>query len=123
MPGSEYEIQVVDCHAPVAPFCQENESFYSDPLTLRTSIYGDIIGNCTVTPCTPPGGPPVNVDDILAVLEVFSSVPGAIRKGRADLEPRDLDRVINITDALEVIRAFSGLPYPFVPPSVSDPCP
>ena len=37
-------------------------------------------------------------------------------------EPRDLDRLINVTDALEVLRACSGLPYRFVPPRAADPC-
>ena len=119
VPGSSYEIQVVDC---TDPRCLAQDSIFSFPLRLNTSAYGDTLRDCIQIPCAPPEGPPVNVNDALGVLKAFSSSLGAPRKARTDIEPADLDRVINVSDALEVIRAFSGLPYPFAP-SAPHPCP
>ena len=119
VPDSEYEIQLVDCHDPM---CSDNESNYSASLILRTSIFGDTIRDCATTPCAPPQGPPMDVIDKLAVVWAYVSMSFAPRKARVDMEPRDLDRIINITDILEALRAFFGLPYP-LEPSVTDPCP
>ena len=119
MPGSAYDIQVVDC---TDPACLNDPAVFSPALLLDTSAYGDILGNCSQVPCSPPGGLPVNVNDALGVLSAFSTSPGAPRKARADIEPADLDRKINVSDALRVLNAFSGVPYPETP-SVTDPCP
>ncbi len=105
VPGTVYEVRAVDCA------CDPSEPpAESEPLTIVTSRFGDItefLGNC---PVDPPDGAN-NVDDILAVLSKFSSATCAILKSRADLEPADLDRQINVSDALQTVRAFQGLPY------------
>ena len=64
----------------------------------------------------------MNLIDKLAVVWAFASQPIAPRKARMDLEPRNLDRLINISDILLSLRAFFGLPYP-LEPSAPDPCP
>ena len=45
----------------------------------------------------------------------------AILKARADLEPADLDLLINVTDVLNGVNAFVGLVYP-ASPSTNNPC-
>ena len=119
VPDSEYEIQIVDCQDPM---CLDNEEAYSEPLNLQTSIYGDTVRDCATNPCAPPEGSPMNLIDKLAVVWAFASHPVAPRKARVDLEPAELDRLINISDILFSLRAFFGLPYPYEP-SVADPCP
>ena len=70
--------------------------------------------SCSVAGCTVPDGGLADMTDILAILDKFSGVAGAIRKARADLEPSLLDFKINVTDVLQASRAFSGLAYPFL---------
>ena len=115
VPGGTYSIQVLD------ETCLPSlESRFSEPLDVATAIYGDTVLDLSESPPLPPDGA-VNVVDALAVLEAFGSVPGAIVKARADLEPACLDLKINVTDVLSSLAGFSGLSYPFTP-SAADPC-
>lgn len=112
VPGGTYRVEVMDEVLP---------STFSDPLEMTTAVYGDTVGNLSGDPPPPPNGPPVSIDDALAIIARFSSVPGAIILPRADLEPACVDFTINISDVLSSLRGFSGLPYPFTP-SAADPC-
>ena len=87
---------------------------------MTTAKWGDTILDLSFSPPGPPEGA-VNIDDALAVLGRFSSVPGAIVKARADLEPACLDLKVNVPDVLSTIAGFSGVPYPFAPAG-PDPC-
>ena len=60
--------------------------------------------------CTVPDDGPVAVDDALAILAKFSGEPRAMRKTRTELEPSLMDFRVAITDILQSLRAFSGLP-------------
>jgi hypothetical protein len=86
---------------------------------VSTSKWGDLVGDCGVTPCTPPDGV-VDFVDISAVVDKFKDLPGAPRKARADLSPDYLDKVIDFDDISSVVDAFRGFPYPFDGP---DMCP
>ncbi|MCH7872694.1 MAG: hypothetical protein IID33_13440 [Planctomycetes bacterium] len=115
VPGGAYQIQAIDdvCDLGV-------EAGVSDPLSMTTAIWGDTVRDLSVDPPPPPEGA-INIDDALAVLGRFSSVPGSIIKARADLEPACLDLKINVTDVLASLAGFVGLNYPFTP-TAADPC-
>ncbi len=115
--SSLYEIQVVDCK------CTDKEEVYSSPLTLETSNFADIVRDCTKIPCSPPEGGLITVLDFQAVVNAFTSSPGAVRKARADLEPNCLDLVINVSDWVEAVSGFNGLFYRFLPKDDMTPCP
>ena len=115
IPDAEYELQVLDSSCD-----PDNEDHYSLPLTLKTSRWGDVVGDCSTKPCGESNGG-VDIIDILATLFGFVGNIDAMIKARADLEPACPDLVINITDALRCVEAFQGLPYPFAP-TTEDPC-
>ncbi len=114
--GSVFDIQVVDCT------CIDQEGAYSPSLTLNTSKFADIVRDCTKSPCPPPEGGLITVLDFQAVVNKFTSAPGSVRKGRADLEPNCLDLVINVVDWLQAVSGFNGLSYRFLP-KATVPCP
>ena len=58
--------------------------------------------------------------DVTAVLVKFQNVGGP-EKARSDMEPSNVDFLINISDVTFVLNAFSGETYPFEPPG-SVPC-
>ena len=116
VPFGAYAIQVVKqaCGA-------GSEINFSPALTITNAKWGDTMEICGDDgPCTPPEGS-VNVSDVIAILGAFSSVPGAIVKPRADLEPATPDLTINVSDALAALTGFAGLPYPF-PITNASPC-
>lgn len=117
VPNGIFELQVVTETCDIG-----NEGSFSGAAQVTTSRLGDTIGNCSSNsvPCTPPDGS-ANINDVLAVLGAFTSVPNTITKPRADLEPSCPDLLINIADALLALTGFAGLNYPFNP-SFTDPC-
>ncbi|RME37399.1 MAG: hypothetical protein D6788_09535 [Planctomycetota bacterium] len=126
VPGAVYAVEAVEegCDRfsqPTACFSGSLCPPSADPLSIRTSLWGDVTGGCSVSPCTPPDGQVDVVTDLLAVLEKFRNAPGAPPKARADLEPAIPDRLVNISDALVVLDAFRGFSYPFSPPAAA-PC-
>jgi hypothetical protein len=118
VPGATYSVQSID------ESCQTGiEDNFSAALTLTTSLWGDVVQDCTPrpeSPCLPPDGSVDITTDVVGVLDKFSNVATAPLKARADLEPGDLDLIINITDVTMCVDAFRGEPYPFVPSGV--PC-
>ena len=115
VPGGAYHVDVISETCDLA-----NALDFSTPLPMTTPIWGDTVLDLAQTPPLPPEGA-VNIVDALAVLGRFASVPGAIIKARADLEPNCLDLLINVSDVLSSLAGFVGLPYPFTA-TAADPC-
>jgi len=116
IPGAAYELRAIDWNCDVGV-----ESSYSAPLELTTSMWGDVVEDCTTTPCGPPDGVIGVTTDVTAVLDKFKNAPGAPIKARVDLEPNTPDQRINIADVTHCLDAFRGAAYPF--PPGSNPCP
>lgn len=114
VPGAQFTVDAIllGCDQGVA-------ANFSAPLAVSTSVPGDVVGNCQVTPCTPANGFAENVD-ITAVLDKFKNLPSAPSKARADLDPATLDGRITISDVLRTLDGFVGDPYLYLAPN---PCP
>jgi hypothetical protein len=111
VPGALYDVQAIDCACGFS-----DESGYSSPLTVSTSIRGDIVGHCGVTPCTPPDGL-ADFGDISALVDKFKNVEGAPIKARADLSADVPNSKIDFMDISDCVDAFQGDPYAFDGPS------
>ena len=122
IPEGTYEIRLVDdACSPGA--CRT----FSDPLEVRMSEAGDVVGNDLTPPASAPQGI-VNFNDIAAVVSKFKNEPDAIRKARADIVgngPADPlpNRKVDFVDISCVVGAFSAEPCVPVGPPVDDPCP
>ena len=110
IPGGDYVVQ----HIALTCYNGGVQRF-SQSRTLKTSRWGDVVGNCSTLPCTPPDGTVGNID-IVAVLDKFKNAISGPRKARSDVEPRLLDQLINISDVTMTLNAFTGDPYPFAGP-------
>ncbi len=116
IPGATYEIQSIETGHDISV-----EDNFSAPVEIRTSIWGDIVRDCTTYPCGPPDGSVDITTDVTAVLDKFRNlgppaIPiAAVAKARADIEPQTPDQLINITDVSQVLNAFRGFGYPFSP--------
>ncbi|MGB2985633.1 MAG: hypothetical protein WBE26_07090, partial [Phycisphaerae bacterium] len=110
VPGGQYDIQAIHCECD--PTTEEN---YSPALTVWTSEWGDLVGDCAVTPCTPPDGD-ADYNDITAVVDKFRNLPGAVIKARADLAGDLPDMLVNFVDISGAVDAFRGVEYPFPGP-------
>ena len=117
VPGGEYCIRAISEGCAVAGVDE-----FSPNLPLATSVFGDVVGDTSTNPPGPPDGAVV-IADVLSVIAGFGSAPGAPLKARTDLEPGTVDRLINISDVLVDLAAFSGVPFPFAAPIGPPPCP
>jgi len=118
VPEAVYELQAI------RETCDlQAESHYSTSLQASTCLWGDIVEDCTTTPCGPPDGTIGVTTDVTAVLDKFKNEQGAPVKARCDIEPNVLDLKINISDVSFVLDAFRGWSYPFEGPGPVDPCP
>jgi len=117
VPSGTYIIEALDegCDRTI----EEN---YSAPLTISTSKWGDVVGDCTTNPCGPPDGIVNVTTDVTAVLDKFRNLEGAPIKARSDIDPNRPDQIINMTDVTHVLDAFRGFDYPFEP-GPPPPCP
>ncbi len=128
MPGSTYELDTILN----ATECKVTEEYgFSEPVAILTaSEWGDVVGDCDVTPCTVPDGV-VDFEDITAVVEKFRNEPGAPIKSRADLINSDVtnpepDRKVDFVDITFCVDAFRGFeqhPNPYLGPDPDDYCP
>ncbi len=114
VPGATYEVQAINC------WCDpSSESSYSEPLTIATSNWGDVVGNNfnSVLPgrWDPPQGV-VDFNDISSLVDKFKNVPEASRKVRMDVAGNLPDAVIDFVDISWVVEAFRSEPYPFAGP-------
>lgn len=113
IPNSTYDIQAIheDCDI-------LDEAAYSAPLTVKTSIWGDVVGAFIGGKWDPPDGSVDIATDVTAVLQKFQNAIEAPIKARADQDPSEPDREVNISDVTYVLNAFSGDPYPFSGPNL-----
>ena len=115
VPGAAFDVQVID------ELCDPaQESAYSAALPVTTSLYGDVVGDCSESGCSPPQGA-VDFDDISAIVDKFIGFPGALIKARSDITPETVDFKVDFTDIPDVVDAFLGLPYRY--PPRDPPCP
>jgi hypothetical protein len=116
VPGGTYRLQAITVGCSAA-----TDSNFSTTLEIDTSRWGDLVGHCATVPCTPPNGTVDVTTDVTAVLDKFKNLTGAPTKTRCDLEPDEVDLLINITDVTVCLDAFRGFGYPF--DAVPAPCP
>ena len=106
----------------IAGTCEPtDQTSFSEPIQVATSIWGDIVKDCTTTPCGPPDGGVDIVTDVTSVLDKFKNLANAPAKTRADVEPSLADLLINISDVTFVLNAFGGSAFPFAP-VIQTPC-
>lgn len=105
-PGASYTVDVID-ETSANPLC------FSEPVTIDTSVFGDVLTSCEQVPCSP-AGDGSNINDVIGTIAGFQSSPEAPSKTRTEMEPSALDLRLNVTDVLVQIAAFQGLPYPFL---------
>lgn len=112
VPDGTYEIQAVHISCGVV-----DESGFSVPLPIATSLWGDLAGSFDAeNQVWSPSDGRVDIPfDIIAILDGFASGPTAPLKVRTDIEPAIPDHKINITDATRALDAFSGVSFPFTP--------
>ena len=97
VPGGRYAVQAVD------NFCKlNNELSFSAPRSVTTSRFGDLVGTCTVQPCSPADHSVDIVTDVLAVLDKFANRAGAVIKVRAE----KLDFVLPPKDGVHLKNRF-----------------
>jgi len=117
VPGATYNVQAIDCDCNPG-----NEANYSEPLTINTSMWGDICNTYDGTHWTAPNGTIDVTLDVTACLEKFKNSFGAPIKARADVDPNTVDWKVNIsTDVTQILDAFKGQPYPFAGPGTCPP--
>jgi uncharacterized protein (DUF362 family) len=115
VPGGSYDIQAISqgCDAGAEPG-------YSAALPVDASgLWGDLVGDCELAPCTEPDGR-TDFIDIMAVVDKFKNEPGAPIKARADLAGDLPDLVVDFVDISYAVEAFRGEPYPFDGPTGCD---
>jgi len=106
VPGpSTYIVQWVDSS------CADlsNEDCFSDPVTVSTRQWGDIVApfGC----CSQP-----NFGDISKVVDKFQDKVGAPSKSETDLGGHVVDLKVNFADINLDVQAFQGAAYPFTGP-------
>ena len=108
VPGAEYDIQAVSCDP-------GNEAYFSPPLTVLTSRWGDVVD--PFNPPSPTQQP--DISDISAVVDKFKGASGAVIKARAQLHPNvpDPSASVDFADISACVDAFKGQSYPFSGPS------
>lgn len=112
IPGAVYDVQTVSAWCAPTRCSDFGEVVFTDPLTIRTSGWGDTVKDCQTVPCGAPNGT-VDIIDVLAILNKFINLPTAPKKVRVDLEPAVPDFVISIADAIHALFAFVHEPYSF----------
>jgi len=112
VPSATYEVQAIDCATDPG-----NEANYSTPLTINTSMWGDICNTYDGTHWTAPNGTIDVTLDVTACLEKFKNAFGAPIKARADVDGNTPEWKVNVsTDVTRILDAFKGQPYPFAGP-------
>jgi hypothetical protein len=109
---AEFTVQVVDSEC----FLDQEGSF-SEPLSYIAAGHGDIVGGAPGCPMPPPNFQASLVPDVTGALDKFANSVCAAKKTRADVEPGFQDLLVNISDVLRILNAFSGTPYGFAAPA------
>ena len=115
VPGSEYEVQRVD----IGCSSLADESCYSEPLTVRTGQWGDVVG-----PFAGGGSLQPDFGDIASLVDKFQGLPTAPTKSRTQLAHNSVrpDLPVDFSDIAADIDAFQGEGYPFSGPASGCPC-
>ena len=107
VPGSTYEVRM----------CDDAGNNCSDPLTVSTSKWGDVVAGFG-------GGSQPDFGDITALVDKFKQLGGAKDMTRTDLRggagpgsPNTPDHVTNFSDISADVDAFKGFTYPFTIPT------
>ena len=117
VPGGRYIVQVID------QTCETTmEASYSAPTEVPTSRWGDTVSNCSTIPCGASNNL-VEISDVVAILDKYTSDLSGPMKSRTDIEPSLVDFVINISDVTYALDAFTGDSYSFSGPPAVNPCP
>lgn len=106
VPGGSYLLQAANAACDLGL-----DGNYSFGLTFDASRRGDIVKDCTDTPCAPADGL-VGLSDALAILKKFSNTAGAPIKARTDLMPYVPDHRVDLADLTAVLQGFAQIPYP-----------
>jgi hypothetical protein len=113
VPSSLYHVEVV------AADCMGNEqtcSLVSPYNILTTARYGDV----TLLFNPPDIETQPDALDVVVLVDKFKSIPGALSKAFAQLQPNlpDLNSDVNALDIVAGVDAFKGSAYPFSGPCV-----
>ncbi|MCH8242513.1 MAG: hypothetical protein IH897_07875 [Planctomycetes bacterium] len=107
-----------------------NGNTESTALSLDTILkpgdkwWGDVVGTFTGVEWTAPQGV-TNFEDVTAAIKTWQGGPIVAPDGNVahlsvcDVEPGDINTVVNFNDVHAIIRAFQGEAYPFGP---AEPC-
>ena len=113
------------------------EDFVSPVLPVATALqpthgklWGDAVGFFDGVEWTPPQGA-ANIDDMVAAVKTFlggelvAPVPGSpvAHLSIPDVEPGNINMVVNFADVVLLVRAFQGEAYPFGPADGDGNCP
>lgn len=88
-----------------------------DEATVRTELWGDVVGQFAYGQWAPPDGS-VDIIDAVAGVDRFRNLPYAPPMEACDLQPEVPDGNLDIIEVSYILDAFRGQHYPF-----SDPCP
>ncbi|MBU0718347.1 MAG: hypothetical protein KJ749_08870, partial [Planctomycetes bacterium] len=124
---TEESVYVGDCEiVPVAQYevrASGNEEIFSEPETFRTIVqpaphwWADVVGiKFLGLQWEGPNGV-VNFDDVTAAIQYFMSHPTGPVLEWVEIEPQELNFIINFSDIMQIVLAFQGGPYPFVAPA------
>ena len=89
---------------------------------------GDTVGIFNGVEWTPPNLT-TNIDDAVAIIKTWQGGPVVAPVGNvahlsvADVDPGDINTVVNFNDVFIVILAFQGNQYPFGPANADGNCP
>ncbi|RME39732.1 MAG: hypothetical protein D6788_04835, partial [Planctomycetota bacterium] len=89
--------------------------FVSDPGSITTAIFGDLVGDFVNGAWTPPDGD-VDILDLTAVADAFRNKEDRPPLEWTDIAPCTPDRLIDIVDMIWTVDAFKSKPYPCDPP-------
>ncbi|MBI1826426.1 MAG: hypothetical protein HYR83_08570 [Planctomycetes bacterium] len=103
IPDATYQVSAAICDV-------NNPGHFSSPLSIGTSIWGDVVA--------PFGGAQPDISDIAAVVDAFRDLPTAVVKPRAELNGDSVNpgTPVNISEVANAVNAFRGLPYSFAGP-------
>ncbi len=119
-------VHVGDCWiVPAATYhvrATADEAVFSEDLELDTvsqpspKYWCDAVGSYIGDEWTGPNGV-VSMDDIMATIQMFQASPSAPPLVWVDVDPQVPNKVVNMTDVMQMVGGFKGLPYPFSAPA------
>jgi len=108
IPSSSYDVQAIEQECST-----QNEECYSNTLTIKTSLLGDIVGKDDPNFLEGVPNGKVDIKDILAIITKFRNLDHASIKARVDMAPTVPNQIINISDILVAILGIRRLGYQF----------